>query len=192
MASGLAATVSLIAAVLVAVMSVRRPSHASNFLERLTYSAFSLPGIVVALALVSFGANLARPFYQTLTFLVMAYLILFLPTAVGPIRSSLLQLEPSMEEAASTLGHRPFRVLRTITLPLVRPGVAAGAGMVFLMTMKELPSTLILAPLGFKTLATVVWSSLEDAFFAEAAAPALLIILVSSLPMAWFVLREQT
>ena len=192
MASGLAATVSLIAAVLVAVMSVRRPSRASNFLERLTYSAFSLPGIVVALALVSFGANFARPFYQTLTFLVIAYLILFLPTAVGPIRSSLLQLEPSMEEAASTLGHRPFQVLRTITLPLVRPGVAAGAGMVFLMTMKELPATLILAPLGFKTLATAVWSSVEDAFFAEAAAPALLIILVSSLPMAWFVLREQT
>lgn len=192
LASGLAAVVTLVAAVLVAGLSVRRVGRSGHILERLAYSAFALPGIVVALALVFFGANFIRPFYQTLTLLLVAYLILFLPTAVGPIRSSLLQMEPSLEEAARTLGRRPAQVFRTITLPLVRPGLAAGTGLVFLMTMKELPATLILAPLGFKTLATTVWSSVEDAFFVEAAVPALMIILVSSLPMAWFVLREQS
>ena len=192
LASGLATCLTLIPALLVAVLSVRRDGRVGYLLDRLTYSAFALPGIVIALALVFFGANYARPFYQTLTLLIVAYSILFLPTAVGPIRSSLLQMAPSMEEAARTLGHRPLQVLRSITLPLVRAGVASGAGFVFLMTMKELPATLILAPLGFTTLATTVWSALEDAFFAEAAAPALLIILVSSLPMAWLVMREQS
>jgi iron(III) transport system permease protein len=60
-----------------------------------------------------------------------------------------------------------------------------------LTIMKELPATLILAPIGFKTLATGVWSAVSEAFFAQAAAPALLIVLMSSLPMTFFILNEQ-
>jgi iron(III) transport system permease protein len=103
----------------------------------------------------------------------------------------MLQAHPSMEEAARSLGKSPPEVFRRITLPLVRPGLASAAAMVFLTTMKELPATLILAPIGFKTLATSVWSAVSEAFFAQAAAPALLLILASSLPMAIFVSREN-
>jgi iron(III) transport system permease protein len=55
--------------------------------------------------------------------------------------------------------------------------------------MKELPATLILGPLGFSTLATQVWSASSEAFFAKAAAPALVLILLSSIPTAVLVLR---
>jgi iron(III) transport system permease protein len=68
----------------------------------------------------------------------------------------------------------------------------AGASMVFLTAMKELPATLLLAPIGFKTLATAVWSAVSEAFFAAAAAPALLIVLLSSVPMTFLILREQS
>ncbi|MFQ5592528.1 MAG: ABC transporter permease [Anaerolineae bacterium] len=190
-ASALAAGVAVAAALPVTILSVRRSSPLTHLLERLTYSAFALPGIVVALALVFFGARYARPLYQTLPMLILAYGILFLPQAVGSARASLLQVHPSLEETARSLGRRPLRVFATITLPLAWPGVAAGAGLVFLTTMKELPATLVLAPLGFKTLATGVWSAVSEAFFAQAAAPALLLILVSSLPMTFFILREQ-
>jgi iron(III) transport system permease protein len=57
--------------------------------------------------------------------------------------------------------------------------------------MKELPATLILAPIGFKTLASGLWSAVSEAFFAKAAAPALLLILVSSLPMAILIIKDQ-
>jgi iron(III) transport system permease protein len=62
--------------------------------------------------------------------------------------------------------------------------------LVFLTAMKELPATLLLAPIGFSTLATQVWSATNEAFFARAAAPALALVLLSSAPLAILVLRE--
>jgi iron(III) transport system permease protein len=57
--------------------------------------------------------------------------------------------------------------------------------------MKELPATLILSPLGFDTLAMQVRSNISEALFARAAAPTLLLILLSSLPLAWLTLRNK-
>ncbi|MCS7220026.1 MAG: iron ABC transporter permease [Anaerolineae bacterium] len=189
--SGIAAVVAVVAALPGVILSARRPSWLSRLLEQLTYIGFALPGIAIALALVFFGIQYARPLYQTLPMLILAYVVLFLPEAVGSVRASLLQVQPSLEEAARSLGRRPLQVFTSITLPLVRPGIAAGAGLVFLTAMKELPATLILGPAGFKTLATSVWSAVSEAFFARAAAPALLLVLASSLPMAFLTLREQ-
>ena len=189
--STLAATATVIAALPVVLLAVRYSGRLSGLLERTTYIGFALPGIVIALALVFFGANYALPIYQTLGLLIFAYVILFLPQAVGPIRSSLLQVSPRVEEAARTLGRTVVRVLGTITIPLIKRGILAGAIMVFLTTMKELPATLILSPIGFRTLATSIWSLTSDGFFARAAVPALLLILISSVPMAFNVVRER-
>jgi iron(III) transport system permease protein len=190
-ASAVGAAFTLLASLPIAVLAVRRPGRLSRSFERLTYALYALPGIVVALALVFFGANYAPALYQTLPMLVGAYAILFLPQAVGAVRASLLQIQPQHEEAARSLGRRPWQVLLSITLPLLRPGVVAGASLVFLTVMKELPATLILAPIGYKTLATSVWSAVSEAYFAQAAAPALLIVLMSSLPLALITYNEQ-
>jgi iron(III) transport system permease protein len=175
----------------IAILVVRRPGKISTLFERLTYASYALPGIVVALAFVFFGINYAQPLYQTLPMLLLAYVILFIPQALGAQRSSMLQLSAGLEEAGRSLGKRPSTVLRTITLPLVKPGMAAGLILVFLTCMKELPATLILSPLGFSTLSTQVWGSISEAFFARAAAPALLLLLLSSIPLAWMTLRER-
>ena len=145
----------------------------------------------MALALVFFGANYVSPVYQTLGLLVLAYMILFLPPALGAIRAQLLQVDPRMEEAARGLGLSPLRAFISVTFPLIRGGMLAGAALVFLITMKELPATLILGPIGFETLATKVWGASEAAFFAEAALPALLLILLSSVPMALLILSDR-
>lgn len=191
LAGSLAAGLTLIAALPIAILDVRRPGRFSRMLERSSYMAFALPGIVIALALVFFGANFAPLIYQTLPMLIFAYMILFLPESVGALRSSLLQVNPNMEEAGRSLGKKPPEVFRRITFPLVRPGLAAGIGLVFLTTMKELPATLILAPNGFKTLSTSIWSAVSEAFFAQAAAPALILIVLSSLPLAVLLHRER-
>ena len=189
--SGLASIFILLAAIPVAWLSVRETGRIATFLERVSYSAFALPGMVVALAMVFFGANYAKPIYQTLYLLLFGYLIMFLPQAVGALRTSFLQISPSIEQAARTLGHGPLKVFSSITIPIAWPGISAGIGLVFLTVMKELPITLILGPLGFSTLATSVWSAVEEAMFGAAAAPALLLILLSSVPMALIVLRER-
>lgn len=190
-ASALAAGVAALAALPVAILAVRFPGRVASFVERLTYLGYALPGIVLALALVFFGANFAPGLYGTLALLVFAYAIHFLPQAVGATRVALLQVRPSVEEAARSLGKGPTLVLATITAPLISSGVLAGAALVFLTTMKELPATLLLAPLGFDTLSTSIWTATSEAFFARAAAPALLLILVSALPMYLLVIKER-
>ena len=189
--SGLAAIVAAAFSIPLASLVVRYPGKFSRALERASFTGYALPGIVVALALVFFGANYAGTVYQTVWLLVFAYVVLFFPAALGATRSSLLQVSPRLEDAARGLGRNPFQVMQTITVPLIGPGVLMGAALVFLIAMKELPATLILGPLGFKTLSTAVWSASSEAFFAQAAAPALTLILISSVPMALLVMRER-
>ncbi len=189
---GLLAAVATVAAALpVALLAARYRNTYSRLLERSTYVGFGLPGIVVALALVFFGVNMAQPLYQTTGLLIFAYAVLFLPAAVGSLRASMLQVSPRIDEAARGLGKTGWQVLWRVTLPLVLPGALAGAALVFLMTMKELPASLILSPIGSRTLATSIWAAASEAYFARAAAPALLLIVAAGIPTAFFVLRDQ-
>jgi iron(III) transport system permease protein len=190
--AGMAAGVTTAAALPIAILAVRFRSRATIFLDRASHMGFALPGIVIALALVFFGVNFATPVYQTTALLVFAYGILFLPAASGAIKSSLMQVNPHIEEAARALGRTDWRVLLQVTLPLVMPGMLAGAAMVFLLTMKELPATLILGPLGFKTLATDVWSAASEAFFARAAVPAIMLVVAAGAPAAYLLLRDTS
>ena len=189
--SAIAAGASVAAALPIAALSVRFPGVLSGILERIAYIGFALPGIAIALSLVFFGANYAPLLYQTTGLLVLGYVVLFVSAAVGAARSSFLQVSPNVEEAARGLGRTPLGVFSSVTLPLVRPGIVSGAALVFLLTMKELPATLILSPIGFQTLATSIWSAASEAFFAQAAAPALLLILTSSVPLAFLMLRSR-
>ncbi len=189
--SSLAAVFIIAAAFPVAVLAVRYPSPLSNLAERGTYLGFAMPGIVVALALVFFGANFAPALYQTLPMLLFAYMVLLIPLAVGAIRSSLLQLNPHTEEASRSLGRTSQQTLRSITLPLIRPGIIGAAALVFLTAMRELPATLLLAPIGFNTLATRIWSTTNDVFFAQAAAPALMLVAVSSIALFLILSQED-
>jgi iron(III) transport system permease protein len=190
-ASGLAALVTVGAALPVAVLSVRYGGKVAGLLERATYMGFALPGIVVALALVFFGIRYANPLYQTMYLLVAAYMVLFLPVALAAIRTALLQVNPHLEEAARTLGKSSFRTFLSVTLPLLRPGIIAGAALVFLVTMKELPATLILSPTGFRTLATMTWSDANAALISRSAFAALVLVAASAMPMAIMMYWER-
>lgn len=191
LASALGAVVTMAAAWPIALLTVRHRGRFSRFVERLSWSGHALPGVVVALALVFFGARYVPWAYQTLAMLVFAYVVLFLPQAIAAIRGSLVQVTPSMEEASFALGVSRLHTFRRITFPLTRSGVLAAVALVFLTCMKELPATLLLAPTEYGTLATRVWTATAEAYFARAAAPALALVLLSSLPMALLVLRES-
>ncbi len=179
--SAAAALVAVAAAIPVAVLAVRHRSRLSRTVETLSVSGYALPGLVVGLALVFFAARYLTPLYQTVTLVVVAYVIRFLPEALGSVRSSLVQVDPALEEAGRSLGRRPLRVATSITLPLVRRGLLAGGALVFLTAMKELPATLLLRPPGVDTLAVRVWTGAAEGLYAQAAPPALLILAVSAL-----------
>jgi iron(III) transport system permease protein len=189
-ASTLAAVVVTAASVPVAILAVRHRGVVAASVERATYAGFALPGIVVGLAFVFVAARYVPWAYQSLALLLLAYVVRFAPEAVGVTRASLLQVSPRLEEAARTLGRRPLAVVRDVTLPMMRPGLLAGAALVFLTAMKELPTTVLLAPTGFDTLAMRIWSATSEGFFERAAAPALVMVVVAAASLA-VVLRHD-
>jgi iron(III) transport system permease protein len=191
LASALGAVAVVLCALPIAILAARYRSRLGVVLERTAYAGYALPGIVVALALVFFGARVGSPLYQSLGMLVFAYVVLFLPQSVGTIRASLLQISPSVEEAARSLGSGPLEAIWRVIIPVARRGALAGGALVFLTCMKELPATLLLAPTGYRTLATVIWGATSEAFFARAAAPALALVLLGSLPLAFLVVRQR-
>jgi iron(III) transport system permease protein len=190
-AASLGALACLAAAMPIALLSVRYPGFLARTIEKVSYSGYALPGISIALALVFFAANYLPILYQTLPLLIFAYVVRFLPQALGACRTSLLQTNPKTEEAARGLGAGRPRVFGRVTLPQVLPGLSAGGLLVFLTVMKELPATLLLSPIGFNTLATRIWSATSEGLLTQAAVPAILLVLISAIPTTIMVWREQ-
>jgi len=180
----LAAAACTLAALPVAVLAARYRRRWTAALERAAYGANALPGVVIALALVFFAANLVPVVYGTLLVLLVAYVVRFLPQALAGVHGALARADPRLEEAARGLGRGPAATLRAVTLPLVAPGLLAGATLVFLSVMKELPATLLLRPIGFDTLPTEVWTATSVSQYARAAPPALALCLLAA-PVVW-------
>ena len=165
-------------------LATRYPSRWSVLLERIAYLAQGVPGIVVALAFISLTVQTVRPLYQSAALLVFAYAILFLPFALVSVRAALAQVPRGLEEAGRSLGLGWFAVTRRVLAPLAGPGVGAGAAMVFVFVATELTATLLLAPIGTRTLATEVWANTTSLAFA-AAAPFAAMMLAISLLSTW-------
>ncbi len=189
-ASGMAAGIAVLAALPIAYLALRYPSATSLTLERLSYAGNALPGLVIALSLVFFAARYASPVYQTLALLVFAYVVRFFPQALSGVESALERVNPRYEEAARSLGRGPLQTLGRVTVPLARSGILAGAALVFLSAMKELPATLLLRPIGFDTLATEIWKLTQVGAYSQAAVPALTLILVSA-PIVYVVAADR-
>jgi iron(III) transport system permease protein len=186
-AAGAAITVAL--ALPVALLATRYGGPLARVVEQVAFVTHSLPGLVVALALVFFGIAYATSLYQTTWILLFAYVVLFLPNALAAMRAPLMRQSPRLEEAGAGLGRRPLHVLASVTLPLARPGAAAALALVFLTILKELPATLLLSPPGYRTLPGVIWGHTTDAFYGSAALPALILLAVAAVPIAFLAWR---
>lgn len=186
-----AGLLAMIAAVPVAVLAIRHQGRVSRALRATVYAIFSLPHIAVALAVVFFASRYLGGLYQSFVLLAFVYATLFLAQASGATEAALTQINPNLEEAARGLGDGRMQVFRRVTLPLILRGLMAGGALVFLTSMKELPATLLLRPTGFDTLAVRVWSTANELFYAGAAAPALLLLIVSAVPMYYLIIRPR-
>ena len=183
------AAITVMLSLPVAWLAVRRPGPLSIVTERATYIAHALPGIVVALSLVAVTIRFARPAYQTTGLLLAAYVILFFPLALVSIRAAIAQVPPVLDHVGRSLGAAPLTVFRRVTLPLIAPGLGAGAALVFISIVTELTATLLLAPIGTETLVTRFWAYSESIAYGAAAPFAALMVLVSA-PMTYLLTRQ--
>jgi iron(III) transport system permease protein len=175
-----AALISTMLALPVVYLTVRFPSPFSSVVERLTYMGYAVPPLAFALSMVFFALNVAPFLYQTLTLLIFAYCMTFLALALGPIRSRMLQIGPRLEEVSRSLGHGSLDSYMRVTFPLLRKSMVAATLLVFIMIVKELPITFLLAPTGYTTLSMAVFSRTSEGMMMEAAPYAAMIVVFSS------------
>jgi iron(III) transport system permease protein len=178
------------AAMPIAWLSIRAPGPMIRIMESCNYISSALPGIVVALALVTITIRYAQPIYQTVVTVLLAYVLMFLPRALVSLRTGIAQAPVELEDVARSLGRSPSQALRATTFRLAAPGAAAGAAMTFIAISNELTATLLLSPNGTRTLATSFWAMSSEIDYA-AAAPYALIMILLSLPLTWLLYSQS-
>jgi iron(III) transport system permease protein len=188
--SGVAAVVTVVAALPLAVLTVRHAGRATRWLESIAWSTYSLPHLAVGLGFLVLAIRFVPSIYQTVTLLVIAYVAMFLPQAMSASQAGLRQIGPNLEDASRSLGVGPGRTLWHITVPLLSRSLLAGGALVFLTVMKELPATLLLRPTGFETLAVRIWSASTELFYTQASVAALVLVAISALPLYLLVVRD--
>jgi iron(III) transport system permease protein len=188
------AVVAVVTVLPIAFLVGRYRSRAGSAANGIVISTFALPGLLIALSIrfwtlrSGVGAELVS---GTFGLLVFAYLVRFGSLALGVTTVAVRSVPTHLHDAARTLGARPWRRLTTIDLRLMAPGLGAGAGLVLLSVMKELPISLLVSPIGFSTLATRTFGSFEDAFVAEAGIMAVVLVALSFV-LSWFLVIRRS
>lgn len=188
------AAVLAVAVVLpVAYLTARHRSRVGDAVNAAVVAGFALPGLLIALSVVFWtlsGPGWVGRLYQTAPLLVLAYVVHFGAQAMRATQVAVAAVPRRLDDAARTLGATRWRRLRSVELPLMLPGLAAGAGLVLLSTIKELPATLMLRPTGTDTLALEVWRAREAANWPEAGLAGLVLVLLSGVLTWLLVLRR--
>lgn len=190
--SMIAAVVAVVAVLPVAVVTTRHRSRLAKGVSMAVVAGYAVPGLVIALGLVFWALRAPGVgwLYQTIPLLILGYVVHFGSQAMGTTEVAVAGVPHSVRESATLLGAGPIRRWWSVELPLMRPGLLAGGGLVLLSTFKELPATLLLSPPGFSTLATDVWASYNEGFFGRVGLSSLVLVAVSG-ALTWaLVLRR--
>lgn len=161
--STMLATVSTFIAAILGTFSglalARFPIPGKSTISALLLSPILFPTIVLGLALLIFNTRIGIS--GTFAGLVCAHVVLTTPFVIRMVMVSLAQFDPAIEEAARNLGAGWWRTFLFITLPLIRPGVLAGAVFAFILSFDELVVTLFLSAPGLQTLPIRIYTYVE-------------------------------
>ncbi|MEO1146319.1 MAG: iron ABC transporter permease [Cyanobacteria bacterium J06638_22] len=176
-----------------------RPSRPMQLSVRLAAMGYAIPGSVIAVGILvplgrfdnaldawmeaNFGISTGLLLSGTMIALLFAYLVRFLAVAFNSVEASLNRIKPSLDDAARSLGHSPASTLRRVHFPLMGSGLITALLLVFVDVMKELPATILIRPFNFDTLAVRAYQLASDERLAEAALPALAVVLAGLLPV---------
>ena len=183
--SSIAALTCMLFAMPIIYLKARFPSIISGIIDRLSYAGYALPGVIVALGIIFIFNNHIPVLYGTFYVVAIALVVRFLPQAMQAGEASIGLISPGIDEAARSLGYPPWKVMLKVILPNMLPGVLAGGALVFVSSLKELPASLMLRPPGFDTLAVRIYADAHDGIYHLASPAALLIILVSIIPLRY-------
>jgi iron(III) transport system permease protein len=209
----LAVITAILGVVLALVMAYGlrlRANPLMRFAVRMAAMGYAVPGSAIAVGILmpigrldnaidawmraTFGISTGLLLSGTIIALVYAYLVRFLAISFNTVEASLGKIKPSLDDAARSLGYGPTHTLAKIHAPMMWGSLLTAAMLVFVDVMKELPATLIIRPFNFDTLAVRVYNLAADERLAEAAGPALAIVVVGVLPvilLSWRIARSR-
>lgn len=201
----LAATLTAAVALLLALSKRTDKSRFAAIAARIATLGYGVPGTVLSvgvfvpvayfdnflIAHFHFPPETTGIFKGTLGVMMIAYLIRFLAIAYTSAESGLERISPSQSEVARSLGCTSTGVLKRVYMPLMKSSIATAMLMVFVDVMKEMPITLMMRPYDWETLAWRIYSFTTEGQFADAALPAILIVLTGLIPVILFSRTEQ-
>jgi iron(III) transport system permease protein len=203
--AGLTALVTVALATLLAYASRVGRSNIIAAANRVASLGYAVPGAVIAIGVLvplgrldnalagwleqALGVKVGLLLTGSIVALVYAYVVRMLAVALQTTEAGLAKVTPSMEDAARSLGATPAGTLKRVHVPLLASSLAAGALLVFVDVLKELPATFALRPFNFDTLAIEAYNLAKDERLAEAAAPSLVIVAVGLIPLLFVTKR---
>ncbi|GAB4523597.1 MAG: iron ABC transporter permease [Haliangiales bacterium] len=193
---GLLAGALLVAAALIPALwfrygQRRSDRSGSRWVGTLVHIGYALPGIVVALALVSLASAYLGPIYQTTLLLLLGFLLRFFPLALQTLDEAIASHNRGLFWAARSLGCGPAGAWVRAVIPNAKPALAAAFLAVFVAVIKELPLTLLLSPPGYATLSTEIWMLTEDAYFAAVSPAVFAMLLVAAVVLLFAPRRAE-
>ncbi len=189
---GLTAVLALLVALGLGFALRRQPIGLIRAVVRLVGVGYAVPGAVVVVGILLPVGWLQQHFPQlgvaaivttTATGIIWAYLVRFSAVALQSVESGYTRLPASLDESARMLGAGSLRLARDVHWPLLQKAALAGALLVFVDVMKELPATMVLRPFNSDTLAVVAYQLARDERLGEAALPSLALVLVGLVPV---------
>ena len=197
--AGLAASLTLVLAVLIAYGKRLNPSPLVRAAATAAGLGYAVPGMVIAIGVLlpfawldntidawfrtQLGISTGLLLSGSLIALTTAYVVRFLTVSLNTVDAGLSAITPAMDEAARSLGFSPRRILYQVHLPMLKGSLLTGALLVFVDVMKELPATLVMRPFNFNTLAVRAFELASDERLEDSSTAALTIVVAGLLPV---------
>ena len=178
-----------------------------NILSTLSISGYAIPGVILAVAFITFIAWFDENVIQALGFLsikklfigsvlglVLVYFVRFYSLAFNGIKSGYEKINISVDESSYLLGYSKQKTFTNIHVPYLRNSLLFVVILLSLEIIRELPITLILRPFNFETFATTAYISASEDLLEAAAAPSLFLILIATIFImitSKYILREK-
>ena len=164
-----------------------------NILSTLSISGYAIPGVILAVAFITFIAwfdesvvknlglfSIKKIFIGSILGLVLVYFVRFYSLAFNGIKSGYEKINISVDESSYLLGYSKRKTFMNIHIPFLRNSLLFVCILISLEIIRELPITLILRPFNFETFATTAYISASEDLLEAAAVPSLFLILIAT------------
>jgi iron(III) transport system permease protein len=179
--SAIAVALIVIAGTIIGVLVARRTNLNTSLLDGAFMIPYVMPGIVIGIAYIAAFNTGPIVLTGTAAIIILSIFIRRLPYTVRTTSTALRQISPSLEEAAISLGYSPFQAFLRVTVPLIVPGIIAGAMLSFVTAINELSSSLVLYVGSTITMPVRIYLLILDGDFGTAAAMSTILLVLSGI-----------